>query len=113
MQIEMSAEVLLKQLKLSVTDKTIKQMETILANTKGLEHFYKHLFAFNDNLAHVDAFIAPSSSVDLLKVKFHGSDETYRNNFHEAVKHFSDKYKVVIDPVEGKDTYYIKGITAA
>lgn len=113
MQIEMSAEVLLKQLKLSVTEKNIKQAEMILANTKGLEYFYKHLFSFNDNLAHIDGFIAPSSSVDLLKVKFHGSDETYKKNFHEAVEHFAKKYKVAIDPVEGKDTYYIKGIIAA
>ncbi len=113
MQIELSAEVLLKQLKLSVSEKNLKQMQRIIANTKNIKQFYKHLFAFNDQLVALDAFIAPSSSVDALKIKYHGTDGLHKEDFHKAVAHFCEKYKVDIEPVSGKETYYIRGSRAA
>ena len=113
MQIEITPESLLKQLKLSVSDHSLALMGTIIKSTKGSQQFFKHLFSLNDALAHVNAFIAPSNSVDLLKIKYHGdhNDEAYRSKFHDAVIHWGQKYKVELEKVEGKETYYIKGLT--
>ena len=114
MQIEITPESLLKQLKLSVSEHSLALMDTIIKSTKGSQQFFKHIFSFNDALAHVNAFIAPSNSVNLLKIKYHGdqNDQVIASKFHEAVNHWGQKYKVELEKVEGKETYYIKGLIA-
>ncbi len=111
MQIDITAESLLNLLKLNVTENSLKQMDDIIDKTNGALHFFKHLFSLNDALAHMDAFIAPSSSVNYLKIKYHGEaipEQVLR--FHDTVGHWGEKYKVELEKVDGKDTYYIKGL---
>lgn len=109
MQIEITAESLLKQLKLTVNESTLSQMHEIMTHTKSYDHFFKHLFAFNDALALVNGFIAPSSSHPYLKIKFHGGNQEREQRFHETVQHWGEKYKVDLEKVADKETYYIKG----
>jgi len=111
MQIDITADALLTQLKLSVTDKSIQQMDRIIKNTPDALKFFKHLFSLNDALSSIDAFIAPSSSCDFLKIKLRGEESSQVEDFHQAVKHWADKYKVSLEKVTNKEVYYIKGIT--
>ncbi|MDH5464485.1 MAG: hypothetical protein OEW60_02590 [Thiovulaceae bacterium] len=109
MQIEITPEALLKQLKLSVHNQSLDQMDTIINKTKGAKDFLKHIFSLNDTLASLNAFVAPSNSVELLKIKYHGNDEVTLTKFHEAVNHWGNKYNVELEKVDSKETYYIKG----
>lgn len=112
MQIKLTPETLLKQLKIGVNDQNLLQMQKIIDNTKDNTRFFKHLFSLNDTLAPYDAFIAPSNSVDYLKIKYHGNVVSQAIEFRELVIQWSAKHKVVIEPVEGKDAFYIKGFEA-
>ena len=112
MQIDITAETLLKQLKMDVTDGSLSQMDNIIDNTPNALKFFKHIFSLNDALAHVDAFIAPSSSCDFLKIKYHGSNNNEQSlEFHELVDNWKRKYKVDLEKLTDKEVYYIKGIT--
>ncbi len=111
MQIDITPESLLKQLKIDVTDGSLKQMDAIINNTPNALKFFKHIFSLNDALAHIDAFIAPSSSCNLLKIKYHGNGNSEQlDEFYEAVKHWGDKYKVSLEKLDNKEVFYIKGI---
>jgi len=110
MQIDINAEALLKQLKIDLTSGSLAQMNTIIDNTPNALKFLKHTFSLNDSLSHLDAFIAPSSSCDFLKIKFRGDKPEHVESFHEIVKHWSDKYKVDVEKVTNKEVYYIKGM---
>jgi hypothetical protein len=107
MQIEITAESLLKQLKLSVNETSLAQMDNIINNTPNSLKFFKHIFSLNDALSHMDAFVAPSSSENFLKIKLH--DSAKLTEFNKAVSHWADKYKVQLDKVDSKEVYYIKG----
>lgn len=110
MQIEITPEALLKQFKLSVNSQSLDQMDAIINKTKGSKQFLKHIFSLNDSLASLNAFVAPSNSVELLKIKYHGNhDEETLDKFHEAVNHWGNKYNVELEKVDTKETYYIKG----
>lgn len=109
MHIDITPNALLTQLKLSVNETSLAQMERIINNTPDALKFFKHLFSLNDTLSHIDAFIAPSSSCDLLKIKLHGDIPEKIEEFHKIVKHWSDKYKVDVEKVSQKEVYYIKG----
>lgn len=111
MNIDITAETLLKQLKIDVNEGSLKQMDAIMNNTPNALKFFKHIFSLNDTLAHVDAFIAPSSSCDFLKIKYHGNgNDEQKAEFHETVNHWADKYKVTLEKLDNKDVFYIKGI---
>ena len=111
MQIDITAESLLRQLKISVNDTSMAQMNNVLESTPHALKFFKHIFSLNDALSHYDAFIAPSSSKSLLKIKLR--DESIREkveSFNTEVLHWSQKYKVELEKVSDKEVYYIKGM---
>jgi len=110
MHIDITPEAILTQLGFTPSDNTVAQMERIMNNTNGFEKFAKHIFSLNDSLKHMHGFIAPSNSNDYLKIK---SEEDVAkeimDEFHETINHWADKYKVTIEKVPGKETYYIIG----
>jgi len=110
MHLELTSEALLKQLGYSVTEQTLKQINRIIDNTKGLEKFLPHLPSFSDALAVEKGYIAMSNSVDHLKIKC-DADSNADNlaAFTELVNRWADKYKLTLKKVENKDTYYIIG----
>ncbi len=110
MQIDLSPEALLMQLGYATTAQSIEQIKKIIDNTKGFENFSKHLLSLHDELAHIKGVVALSNSKDVFKIK--GSSDTSKeiqDEFNELVKHWSEKYKINIEQVGLKPTYYILG----
>jgi hypothetical protein len=111
MDINLTAEALLKQVGFTHPDEiAIAQMQKIIDNTKDFSRFSKHILSLHDHLQHVHAFIAPSNSTGYLKIKMpDASSPEILEEFHGLVDGFAKKYKVIIEKVDHKETYYIKG----
>ncbi len=110
MHIDLSPEALLIQLGYSTTEQSIEQMKKAIENTNGFENFSKHLLSLHDELAHLKGVVALSNSKDVFKIK--GSVDTseeIQQEFTELVQHWSTKYKVQIEKVPNKPTFYILG----
>ena len=110
MHIELSPKALLSQLGYSNTESSMNQMEKTIKNTKGFEEFSKHILALHDELAHLKGFIALSNSQNVFKIKCSEdvSKETHKE-FSTLVEHWAKKYKVNIEKITNKPTYYILG----
>ncbi len=110
MHLDLTPEALLIQLGYSKNEHTLDQMNKIIDNTEGFEHFSQHLLSFNDTLAVEKGFIAMSNSEDHLKIKCHeDSSADNLSAFTEQVEHWANKYKVSVEKVDNKNTYYIIG----
>ncbi len=110
MHLDLTPEALLVQLGYPKNEHELKKINKIIANTKGFDHFSKHILSFNDALAIEKGFIAMSNSEDYLKIKCY--EDPSANNlsaFTELVTHWADKYKVKIKKIDNKNTYYIIG----
>ena len=110
MHIDLSPEALLTQLGYSSSEKSVEQMKKIIDNTKGFENFSKHILSLHDELAHIKGIVALSNSKDVFKIK--GSDTTSKEiqeEFKELVINWSNKYKIEIEKVANKPTFYIIG----
>jgi transposase-like protein len=110
MHIEATPEAILTQFGYVPSDNTLEQINRIIQNTAGFEKFSKHLFSLNDSLKHMNGFVALSNTNDYLKIKSEGDvSEAIMEEFHETVRHWAQKYKVLIEKVPEKETYYITG----
>ncbi len=110
MHLDLTPEALLVQLGYTRNEQTLQQMNNIIANTKDFDKFSQHLPSFNDALAIEKGFIAMSNSEDHLKIKCdEDSNADNLSAFTELVKHWAEKYKLQLQKVEGKNTYYILG----
>ncbi len=110
MHLELTPEALLTQLGYTKTDKSVEQIKKTIANTRGFKNFSKHILALHDELAHLKGFIALSNSKDVFKIK--GSPNTSKEiqeEFSELVNRWAKKYKITIEKVANKPTYYILG----
>jgi len=110
MNIDLTPEVLLSQLGYSKTEQSIEQMKKIIENTNNFEKFSNHILSLHDNLAPLKGFVAMSNSHNNLKIK--GSQDTSEEitkAFTEKVEKWAEKYKVKIQKVSQKPTYYILG----
>jgi triphosphoribosyl-dephospho-CoA synthetase len=110
MHIDLSPEAVLTQLDYSPTEQSIEQMKKTIYNTKDFEHFSKHIISLHDELAHLRGIVALSSSKDVFKIK--GSTDVSKEiqkEFETLVKHWSEKYKIELEQVGKKPTYYIIG----
>lgn len=110
MHIEMTPEALLTQFDYPVNDHTLAQIHKAIANTPGFNNFSKHLLSLRDALSHYDGIIALSNSHDYFKIKCEESNtEVVINTFREMVINWAQKYKVTLQIVGNKPTYYIIG----
>ena len=110
MHIDLSPEALLIQLGYTASEQSIEQMKRTIENTKGFEQFSKHILSLHDELAHIRGLVALSSSKDVFKIK--GSLDTSKEiqeEFTERINHWAKKYKIQIEQVAKKPTYYIIG----
>jgi hypothetical protein len=110
MHLELTTEALLTQLGYISTEQTLRQMSDIIQNSKNFHKFSQHIPSFNDALAVEKGFIAMSNSKNYLKIKC--NEDTSADNisaFRTLVRHWADKYKLELQEVEGKNTYYIIG----
>lgn len=110
MHLDVTPEMLLTEIGYTKTDTNISQVEGIIKNTNGFNKFAKHIISLNQNLKHMKAYVGISNSVDHLKIKCDVSDAPeILQEFHDTIKHWSDKYDVEIEKVNDKEVYYIKG----
>ena len=109
MSIELTPENLLIQLEYPVKDATLAQLDRIIKNTNGFDKFAKHLISLNDEVKRFAGIVALSNSKDYLKVKCDSDKPEEIEAFTEIIKHWSDKYKIEIEKVDNKNTYYILG----
>jgi len=113
MHIDITPEAILTQLGYTVSEALVAQTESIIKNTKDFDKFAKHLFSLNDALKHMDGFVALSNSKDYFKIKSEEDvSKEIMEEFHAAIKKWAAKYKVAIEKVPGKETYYIIGSEA-
>lgn len=110
MHLDLTPEALLAQLGYTKTEQTLKQINDIIVNTDGFEKFSQHIPSFNDALAVEKGYIAMSNSVNYLKIKCNEDiDADNLSAFTNLVKHWADKYKLELEQVDNKNTYYIIG----
>lgn len=107
MQLEKDA--MLRQLGYVPNDALMNQLERIEENTSGYTKIQKHIMDLHDHLKVDGSFVAMSNSEDYFKVKIEASSPELAEEAHEKIKHFSDKYKVELNKLDNKETYYIIG----
>jgi len=102
---DLTDEALLTQLGYTATSGTQEKLKQIITKTAGYEDIKRHLLALHDNLKQHDSFVGLSSSHDFFKIKNEHSSEEAEAYIHK----WADKYRVNLQKVEGKETYYITG----
>jgi len=113
MQIEVSPEVLLSQLGYSKSEASMKQAEKMISVTKDFDKFSKHIFSLNDHLKKMNAYVGLSNKTNYLKIKCDENDaDEILEEFHQEVEHWSNKYNVTLEKLDGKPIYYILGVVA-
>jgi len=105
----MQKDAMLIQLGYSPNEALLSQIEKIENNTKGYEKIQKHIMDLHDHLKVDGSFVALSNSENYFKIKIEASSPELKEEAHEKVKHFSEKFKIEIKKLENKDTYYIIG----
>lgn len=107
MQLERDA--MLKQLGYVPNDALLTQLQRIEENTSGYDKIQKHIMDLHDHLKVDGSFVALSNTEDYFKVKVESASAELAQEAHEKIKHFSDKFKVKMNKLENKETYYILG----
>jgi len=105
----MQKEAMLTQLGYAPNEALIKQLEDIQNNTIGYEKIQKHIMDLHDHLKVDNSYVALSNSNNYFKIKIESKTPEIAQEAHEKVKRFSDKFKVNIDKLDNKETYYIIG----
>ena len=110
MHIDLTPEALLTQIDYPVNDHTLPQIREAINNTRGFNHFSKHLLNLKDTISHYNGIIALSNSKHYFKIKCEESNKPETiEAFRDAAKKWAEKYKVILQKVNNKPTYYIIG----
>ncbi|MDR1976029.1 MAG: hypothetical protein LBQ18_03460 [Campylobacteraceae bacterium] len=105
---EITKEAFLTQLGYSVTDPLLAQLEKVRGNTARFDRISNHIITLNDNLKHYDSFVALSNSHDFLKIKNQANGDLAASA-NELINSWAKKYKIELEKVRDKETFYIKG----
>lgn len=105
----MQSEAMLIQLGYTPNEALMTQLKKIEANIFGYEKIQKHIMDLHDHLKVDGAYVALSNSNDYFKIKIDSASAELAKEAHEKVEHFAQKYKVDVEKLAGKETYYIKG----
>jgi len=105
----MQNEAMLIQLGYTPNEALVEQFEKIKENTKGYEKIEKHIMDLNDHLKVDNAYVALSNSKDYFKIKIESPTPELAQEAHEKIRHFSEKFKVTVEKLDNKETYYIIG----
>ncbi|NPA65476.1 MAG: hypothetical protein GXO11_01195 [Epsilonproteobacteria bacterium] len=85
------------------------QLENIKQNTLGYEKIIKHVLDLHDALAVDKSYVAMSNSNNYFKIKIEAQTPEMKEEALEKLERFKEKYKVKLQKVENKETYYILG----
>jgi len=102
-------DAILKQLGYVPNEALLSQLEGIKINTHAYEKIEKHMLDLNDHLKVNNSHVAMSNSESYFKIKIGSLSDECKVEAYEKIDHFSDKFKVNVKRVEGKDTFYILG----
>lgn len=105
----MQRDAMLTQLGYAPNEALLEQLEKIEENTSGYEKIQKHIMDLHDHLKVNNSFVALSNSEDCFKIKIEAKSSESKEEAHEKVLHFSDKFKVTVNKLAKKETYYIVG----
>ena len=105
----MYRDAMLTQLGYSPNEALLSQLQGIEDNTTGYEKIRKHIMDLHDALKVDNSFVAMSNTNDFFKIKVESQSPEVAEEAHEKIQHFSDKFKVKVNKLENKDTYYIVG----
>jgi len=87
----------------------MKQLDKIEKNTVGYDKIIKHILDLHIHLRVDNSFIAMSNTNDYFKIKVEAPSPQRIEEAHEIIQHFADKFKINIEKIDNKDTYYIIG----
>ena len=105
----MQRDAMLTQLGYVPNDALLSQLEKIEKNTPGYEKISKHIMDLHDHLKVDGSFVALSNSQDYFKIKIEANSQELAQEAHEKVRRFSEKFKIKVNKLENKETYYIVG----
>ena len=105
----MNNEAMLKQLGYAPNEALLSQFERIVENTKSFEKIQKHMLDLHEHLKVDDSHVAMSNSEDYFKIKVEAPSPERTEEAIEKINHFATKFKVALQQVEGKNTFYIIG----
>lgn len=105
----MTHEAILNQLGYIPNEALGLQLGRIEANTYGYEKIIKHILDLHEALKTDESYVALSNSNDYFKIKIDATNENSAADALEKINHFAEKYKVELQKVEGKPTYYVLG----
>lgn len=108
----MTYETVLNQLGYIPNEALAEQLSRIEKNTAGYEKIIKHILDLHEALKTDESFVALSNSNDYFKIKIDANSDVSAADALEKINHFAEKYKVSLQKVEGKPTYYIIGFAA-
>ncbi len=105
----MTHDAVLNQLGLIPNEALLVQLENIEKNTHGYEKIIKHILDLHEALKTSESYVALSNNSDHFKIKIDATSDISRAEAMEKINHFCEKFKVEIQKVQGKPTYYILG----
>ena len=105
----MRRDAMLTQLGYAPNDALVSQLKRIEENTTGYEKIQKHIMDLHDHLKVDGSFVALSNSEDYFKIKVEANSPELASEAHEKVRRFSDKFKITVNKLDNKETYYIVG----
>jgi len=108
----MTQEAILNQLGYIPNEALGEQLSRIEANTKGYEKIVKHIMDLHEALKTDKSYVAMSNSNDYFKIKIDTVSDIGSADALEKINHFADKYKVQLQKVEGKPTFYVLGFAS-
>ena len=115
MHLEITAEVLIKQLGFEVNESLLKKAQNVIDNTEGFDKFANHLISLNDFLKHVNGYIDFSNSYDYLKIVEEEASQEINTEFEDKVQSWANKYNIKLALADHtkqnhRKVYYIKGV---
>ncbi|MBD3796637.1 MAG: hypothetical protein IE887_02655 [Campylobacterales bacterium] len=105
----MQNDAMLIQLGYAPNQTLLEQFEAIKNNTTDYAKIEKHIMDLHDHLKVNNSYVAMSNTKDYFKIKIEAPTQELIEEAHQKVKHFSDKFKVKVEKIPQKDTYYILG----
>ncbi|MBD3799350.1 hypothetical protein [Sulfuricurvum sp.] len=108
----MTYEAILNQLGYTPNEALVDQLSRIEKNTSGYEKIIKHILDLHEALKTDESYVAMSNTNDYFKIKIDATSEVSASDAMDKINHFSEKYKVQLQKVNGKSTYYVIGFAS-
>jgi len=105
----MQNDAILTQLRYVPNEALVEQLKRIQKNTSEYGKIEKHILDLNDHLKVNNAYVALSNTKDYFKIKVESPTPELAKEAHAKIKRFSDKFKVKIEKLPNKETYYVLG----